>query len=246
MDCISVTLCLFEDLTTTSTLTRLMLLSCQRTLGSAKPLLLKRLNIAVNLLRAFRLANKRWPDLLCSSCRQSWICIPLTVLQPRLPNSPHATKTKSAFRHGFASGSTLSKPFAYLGSRRAACNCVGIPREAGSGSLMYHLTSFCSLLFCSLLCFSYTLFAFCLSSRLLLNLSQPANQVEGFFGKAFIDPYLAYKLGNVLVSMRTAQHFKRGCAEFMYHAFFLTRREGALLFPELYKLANYEYVIFLM
>ena len=28
-------------------------------------------------------------------------------------------------------------------------------------------------------------------------------QVEGFFGKAFIDPYLAYKLGNVLVSMRT-------------------------------------------
>ena len=27
--------------------------------------------------------------------------------------------------------------------------------------------------------------------------------MEGFFGKAFIDPYLAYKLGNVLVSMRT-------------------------------------------
>ena len=47
-----------------------------------------------------------------------------------------------------------------------------------------------------------------LCNRLLLNLFQPANQVEGFFGKAFIDPYLAYKLGNVLVSMRTAQHFK--------------------------------------
>ncbi len=131
----------FEDLTTTSTLTRLMLLSCQRTLGSAKPLLLKRLNIAGNILGAFRL-----------------FYIPLTVLQPRLPNSPHATKTKSAFRHGFASGSTLSKPFAYLGSRRAACNCVVKTREAGSGSLMYHLTSFCSLLFCSLLCFSYAMF----------------------------------------------------------------------------------------
>ena len=116
-----------------------------------------RQSFAVDLLGAFGNPNQMWPDLLCSFvmfCRQSWICIPLTVLWPRLPNSPHATKTKSTFRHGFVSGSTLSKPFAYLGNRRAACNCIWIPREAGSGSLMYHLTSCCSLLFCSLLCFS--------------------------------------------------------------------------------------------
>eukprot|EP00913_Durusdinium_trenchii_P027570 g25860.t1 len=33
-------------------------------------------------------------------------------------------------------------------------------------------------------------------------------QVEGFFGKAFIDPYLAYKLGNVLVSMRSRSFYR--------------------------------------
>ena len=43
---------------------------------------------------------------------------------------------------------------------------------------------------------------------MFLRIVLPVEQVEGFFGKAFIDPYLAYKLGNVLVSMRTAQHFK--------------------------------------
>lgn len=61
-----------------------------------------------------------------------------------------------------------------------------------------------------------------------LRIVLPVNQVEGFFGKAFIDPYLAYKLGNVLVSMRTAQHFKSQDAWFVYHAFFLTRRGGRL------------------
>ena len=34
--------------------------------------------------------------------------------------------------------------------------------------------------------------------------SSLAPKVEGFFGKAFIDPYLSYRLGNVLVSMRTS------------------------------------------
>lgn len=97
------------------------------------------------------------PDYVVLASNLEYVS-PLTVLQPRLPNSPHATKTKSEFRHGFASGSTLSKPFAYLGNRRAACNCIWIPREAGSGSLIYHLSSFFCLSFCSLLCFSYTMF----------------------------------------------------------------------------------------
>lgn len=39
-------------------------------------------------------------------------------------------------------------------------------------------------------------------------------QVEGFFGKAFIDPYLAYKLGNVLVSMRNMAQFNTNVPSF--------------------------------
>lgn len=42
-------------------------------------------------------------------------------------------------------------------------------------------------------------------SQVQLSVASPGHQVEGFFGKAFIDPYLAYKLGNVLVSMRTVR-----------------------------------------
>ncbi|CAL1157277.1 unnamed protein product [Cladocopium goreaui] len=38
--------------------------------------------------------------------------------------------------------------------------------------------------------------------------------VEGFFGKAFIDPYLAYKLGNVLVSMRNMAQFNTNVPSF--------------------------------
>lgn len=144
------------------------------------------------------------PDYVVLASNLEYVS-PLTVLQPRLPNSPHATKTKSEFRHGFASGSTLSKPFAYLGNRRAACNCIWIPREAGSGSLIYHLSSF-FLPF--VLFFVVFLLHDVLFINMFLRIVLPANQVEGFFGKAFIDPYLAYKLGNVLVSMRTAQHFK--------------------------------------
>ena len=40
-------------------------------------------------------------------------------------------------------------------------------------------------------------------------------QVEGFFGKAFIDPYLAYKLGtNILVSMRNMAQFNTNVPSF--------------------------------
>ena len=60
-----------------------------------------------------------------------------------------------------------------------------------------------------------------------LRIVLPANQVEGFFGKAFIDPYLAYKLGNVLVSMRTAQHFKSRCL-ICLSCLFLNKKGGGL------------------
>lgn len=68
--------------------------------------------------------------------------------------------------------------------------------------------SFKFLLFPFVLFFVVFLLHDVLFINMFLRIVLPANQVEGFFGKAFIDPYLAYKLGNVLVSMRTAQHFK--------------------------------------
>ena len=62
--------------------------------------------------------------------------------------------------------------------------------------------------------------------------------MEGFFGKAFIDPYLSYRLGNVLVSMRTPSRnvrvsVLRNMAQFNTNVPSFYRVEEPAVFPRM-------------